>query len=324
LKTAFDIALITGLGWSGSSALIDFLHDQNLISGIKSDYPSETNLFNGRGSPKAFLLATKKSSTSIQNLISLINGETVSLSIENDSKGLKKFLEAVSEKNNNQRGHLSISVRELENIITNEVNFNAETLNEFLTGYYNAIFQIATMSSVAVKKIIVFNNDLHLYHRSNKIFPHEGLRILFVRNVYDQIAERKKILSQEGSKFRLLKITLIVINLSIKIHKLTFQNYSNKKRDNTLIVQFEDFIHYKELRDKLAILFGANEIIDTQCRFDADKSKLNINIGENYLKLLEKILVLFLCFLPYKYLVKSNSLEFNLKKINQLEFKLND
>ena len=67
--------LLSGMGWSGSSAIIDILVQNNLVSGINNYYPNETAFFNTFFSPFELIKNSRSFETiSMKKILCVLTG----------------------------------------------------------------------------------------------------------------------------------------------------------------------------------------------------------------------------------------------------------
>ena len=320
----FKIAHISGLGWSGSSALVDFLFDQSIITGIKSEYPSETSLFDGFGSLIDFY--SKKGYVPLNRITlnSILSGGDVDSLISKEfikSDEYNKYLSSSSKVNKNLGGIFFLSDEKILVASESLQHDSQSNKKKSIKLYFKFLYSLAELTNLTTQKVVVFDNDPHIQSPVTKMLPRESIKILIVRNPGDQISHMISETNIDFSKptQRLKKTLRASILLSLRLIYLSFKSFRIRFSEDTLIILFEDFVNSSELRKQLLTLFVDTNISLNTVRFNPESSAKGIGISKLKLNYLEKLFIAILCNPPYTFLAYWNNIIFNIHKIKKLK-----
>jgi len=286
---------IMGIGWSGSSALLDYLFYEGLIVGVNGENPSETRLFNKSAFPLNFILQYQNEFDYIDDICvaSLITGGRINYSNSVVKEFLHEWFQGARPRGNQKNFH-TLSDYEIFNTINNifENPCRIRT-KEFTKKYSELIKKLINLILSSSNKVMTFNQDPTFTNVEKTILFEESTQVVFFRDPKDIIAERLN-LNHHNNR------TLFFISLIKHIHKSYHKMLSLIIENKIIGVSFERFILDNEYRQNLISNLGfivnndSNENVINRS-FDMGDSKKNIGVYPNTLTKLEIFLVNIFC-----------------------------
>lgn len=299
----FSFIIVTGLGWSGSSALIDFFYDQKVVTGFNSDYPDETKYLKKKsyGDPKTFF-GNKRRYLEINkyDLIAILSGGEKGIETAiNKNKIIQIFNKFEKIKNKIDVSNIRILDYTSKFVGDSSIFFNG--YREF-TYFYEKFLKMLIYSLKKEKnKYTLFNNDVYLHERDNFIKINEALKIIVYRNPFDQYSDKKQSYKISGF-IDSSKLLLHFLFLSYK------QAFLIAKNNNSIdyLINFESLVMDVDYRNELFKKFFQLESDDLNYnKFRPEESKKNIYKPRENLIHIEKILLFILISLPYFFIKNS-------------------
>lgn len=295
--------IVAGMGWSGSSALIDWLYDQKMIIGFKNDYPSETkyiqnfyyeylsNIFNDK----------KYIQINFYDISSILTGGMVGLQDAINSTELSKMFSQIK-KNKNAIEILDKSwSMVLKSIFKEKKIITFKDFKSFMEFYKDLILKIIFKKNHITKKYVLFNNDSHLYNSDHIIDISSSINIVVYRNPLDQYVDQKSAKKIQGFCKTILFLLKFLLTNSIRTVKIL-----TKKSIYLKIINFEKFVTDDSYRNNIFNqIFNEKPSIFNYSRFSPEKSVKNIFIHRKRLHFYERYIIIAVLFFPYFLIKKS-------------------
>lgn len=281
--------IIAGLGWSGSSALVDYLFDKNFVVGYMSDYPEETRILNYKSTEELYEIIQSIKELELQKA-EIFNHFTNKSFVYSNYNGKRKI-----SRHNNIRTHKHYKVKETYKKLKeysddyNSINIDTDKVIQiiskklikiitnkldFIRIYNEILFEIITYRSESKSKIVLFNNDFRFWDRKSIANLNDFKKIIVYRNPLDQIGD-SLYTKHEYPIFKrqiiLAKFMLFYPYVTIKISlmKIFFKKAIH-------IISFESFLKDIKIKKYVDSLVGCKTETFISNRFDNEASLKNI------------------------------------------------
>lgn len=307
-----DIITISGLGSSGSSAIIDYLYDNTNITGFFMDYPSETSILNSSflGDFYNFFKENSDTKINIYDLVLYLTGGQIGQTKSQNSTLVLQFVSNNLDSNynqhkldliNNLKKNEHILLRKNKNIINisdeiidsiiarhfKELNYN---LNQFLINYE----KLVKLLLLQCKYPVIFNNDIDLWVNNNLIEIECNKSLLVIRYPLDQYLRSSLFVVNKSKMYKLFRF---IIEFNYKAIKIII---SLKKK--LIIINFEDFLKSQELRESIIEYLQLDTKIKNTRLFNLNYSLQGIRSYIGKLSLFEVIALKIFTLPAYKLL----------------------
>lgn len=285
--------IVAGFGWSGSSAIIDFLFDLGSFEGFGREYPGETKILNKVivDDLESFFEKKLINKIKINDFLALMSGGHFGLEDNINEKILLTKIDLYEKNKIIFEADLSfwiyISLKFKDLVITKIEDIKIE---------YIRIIKIVFDYLSHKEKICIFNNDVHIHNNDSHLDLRFFNKILVFRNPLDQYSEKK----EKSMRFKSNRFKLIIHVLHY--NKSLVNSLMKKKKDNNLkIVNFENFILKKKYREDLlkTIDYIKYNHQERNNYFNPSKSINNIRIPREELNLFEKLIISISCYPIY-------------------------
>lgn len=317
--------IISGLGWSGSGALLDYLMDAKCIKGFWMEYPSETHFLNSSilmDIKKAYFTGELKP-FSKADFIYLISAGKYEINGLNNKQKINQILDfrlikrLKVRKKYNQKALSYIFEKEpaISKFVShrehkNDVKIDYETLfeavdincqsesigiNQIIKSYYKTILYLADkFYEVLPKKKIVFNNDAHLYNDDSLLNMDNFIKFVVIRNPIFIYSNRLYVRYDYNMGFikRFKYLLSYAKDLNIQLIRLIFKF----RRENINIISFEKFT--KDNNERLRVLekIGCRAKFDNMVYYNNSYSISNLKFNNDKLKYIDKFMLVMLTF----------------------------
>lgn len=283
-----------GMGWSGSSAIIDAMVDQINVKGINNGYPTETSLFGKKSCPLNYLNKfTQSNRLDKQGLLATLTRGTRGLESSIYKKELIPWFNRLDKREIMELNNENFSILrdgDIYNIFDNILGSNATyEVDHIYEKYYYLLASLLRETKLKQKSNLVLNNDPSLsgYMKINKMLPEEykSENIVVHRNMYDMLNDYVSRLSGT-SKINKKKL---ILRQSKK--KLRYGHYINSNSSKFFTVKFEKFIESYEYRNKLLKIFNAKYNEEDEELFIPKDSIKNINMDLKSLSTIDRLII---------------------------------
>lgn len=296
--------IIAGYGWSGSGAIVDFLFDREIVCGFYRDYPNETKVLS-KDILDYLILLNKRYGVEKYNaydLLVLITGGNFGYEYALNNSFHNSFF-------NNKDGFNGSGVfrKNRKSIINqtflNDVSENLVGDGEFgidkLTHFYKLLMNsIVNELEETQQRVILFNNDVHLYNNDSYFDFRDYHKILVYRNPLDQFVD-KEVITRELKKYsfeRFCSLFKFVLSYNVKVLLTIIRILRDK---NIVLISFERFVRDEDTRDNLVHLFNKKVEPYHVNRFDTNTSIKNIGIYKRKLSIAEVVLIYVMAYPAY-------------------------
>ena len=297
--------IIVGYGWSGSSAIIDYLYDKGLVCGFFMEYPGEAKILSNRIPLYLKELNNKfnVSDYNIYDFVALISAGRYGMNLALNRKYHEEFFK---NKPNYFGNQINIEESILIDIIRNSVGEKEITVNEVVKSYNLIVDGLLNELETNQSKLVVFNNDAHIY-RNDSFYDLTGIhKIIVFRNPLDQFTDRY-IFSpgQNTSPNRTRNLFRFILVHNIK---LLITIYKTLIDDKLRLISFERFLFDENERERLFQSLNQASVANVESerikRFEVEKSKKNVGLYKTRLTLLEVTLIYVFAWPLYKFVSK--------------------
>lgn len=293
--------IIVGYGWSGSSAIIDYLYDKGLICGFYMDYPGETKILNYAG-PVYFKMLNVKHSVihfNMYDFVVLISGGRYGL-----EKSLNKYYHKKFFRDNPRYVGDLLNIEEpvLVEIIKNSIGVKEIGFHDVIENYNLIVDALLNKLESIETRIVTFNNDAHIYRNDSYYDLTDIHKILVYRNPLDQFTDRYIYSPAENTKpYRKINLVRFILIHNIKLIVSIYKTLTDKKLK---LISFERFLFDENEREKLFDSFYptviSNDFKRRENRFFLEKSRGNIGLYKTRLTLVEITLIYLFSWPLYK------------------------
>ena len=280
-----NLIIISGLGYSGKSAVIDSLYFNDIVTGFANSRPKESSIFHTNSSALNFIRSSEK--INIEVLKHLISGGRILTKYQNSIDAGR------NQKNNSFDGFLT--AKSLEDII--EGNFKKESINKM--EYYQLMDIIISRLASLSGKLVCLENDPYIndldYLRKTSLKP---LYLVVIRNPLDIYFDVKVWSNSISLKVKLFSFSMAYNKKILILFKEVILNYFFYKSKYTFrVIRFENFVTYKDsLKNLLSILNYNKSFVFKTKNWDFNNSKSNIGVHKELNK--SEVLMLTLLTLP--------------------------
>lgn len=313
--------IIAGFGYSGSSAIVDYLYDCTNVTGFYMDYPSETNILNKKivDDYIDFIENRKIQSLNIYDIAMLVSGgstgylkainfELNSLFISNHLSTIydKRMLRIISEMELNEYyvrrenpNIINLTEEILDSIVKQHYPDEQIDVNKFKQNYIRFVELLLQSHSLFSSKTIIFNNDTHIWKKDSYFDVGYLGSILVFRNPLDQYARNLDMFDlYHLTLYRRLKFLIkFLFNYNYEILVATI--YS--KKNNYFFISFEDFLLKENIRESIIKKLNLIKYTKSSSKvFDINYSLKGINSYKNILPYYEIILIRILSCIFYR------------------------
>lgn len=299
--------IIAGLGWSGSSAVIDFLFDQGIVRGFYIDYPDETTILHSTVINILLDLHTKYgvNDYNAYDFAFLMSGGRYGLDKARNKEYFSDNIINIIRKNKK----ILLEEQFLVNVIKSEFQDEYIKFHEIKVKYIAVVKKLCLDLETSNDKIILFNNDAHAYNNDSFFELNDYLKIIVYRNPLDQFTDRvilRKYKNYHLKRTRVLLAFAIVNN--VRLIKSFIFSIIDK---NTMYFTFEQFLDDPTFSVKIIKFISKKQNLQetkvSKRRFDKERSKGNINIHKGELSLYETLILNIFALPVYKIIFWINS-----------------
>lgn len=295
---------VMGIGWSGSSSVVDFLYQNDYIVGVTGDYPEESKLLTGSESPLFFMNKfSGRGMIDFYGFLALVTGGRLGLNkskYEDELIGYFGWLNKSKSRIMNSRNFIRINDDELVRVIEKYFPKNSVMNNSEFNKVYPTIIKNLMDFFVKKEKVLCYNQDPNFFDLTKVIFKNNDYLIVVIRNPKDIIADNPSLLQDRPSLKRIAKVSIMALNLR-KIFKQIKIFQKKLLHKNLIVIKFENFIKkdrsYFELVNFLEL--EKKDLNTNGVFFDRENSHKNINIAANRLGFFESVVISMLCEFKY-------------------------
>jgi len=326
--------IIAGYGFSGSSAIIDFLSDYDCFTGFYLSYPSETKVISGALLRELERMIVENNIILLNkfDLFAMISGGMIGLEESINKVIITKLLNLKLNKKKSKIISKMIIESEPEQTIVgqrknkNHTDITLEILDECYSRldlpeefsadevryiYLNFVLKLIENRNETSQKLIIFNNDAHIYNRDSALNISNFFKYLVFRNPLDQYYT---ILSVNGmSELKPLNRTKMLLRFTIGYISKSLKTIRELMINPSIhLIGFEEFLNNNLFRESILKGLKCNNQSKVRSHFRLDYSLSNIGVYKGHLSPVE-VTVIFLCCYPiYKLLSRLSNPQINL------------
>lgn len=296
--------IISGLGWSGSSAIIDYLFDKGCVTGFMSKYPEETRIINRRLLDRFLKKLPKRKTTEYNkyDILALITKGNFGLK---ESLNQKKIESTLDDLFHSHKYVVKDSYFKKKSDNFSEINFDIDfllnSIEKFLvTGdysrenfkrtYIKSVENMISHINISSGKSILFNNDVNLWKKSTYFNINNYSKFIVFRNPLDQFSEGINLKYNYSGIKKIIIMFKFALFFSVVSIKITLLKYIFKCELN--IISFEDFLNDVSLREKIIKIIDCQSLNYYENRFKLEESLTNISNPQKRLTFLQKTFIL--------------------------------
>jgi len=306
---------VIGFGWSGSSAILDALYDQEMTQGVTGhNYPLETALFRPKNSPLDFAkVYSQRNRLDINGLLALYTGGRVGLNESLYKDEIENYLKRVSKKQitpGNSRNFDDIANSTLKDALSVIVNKKTLTTEELIGNYYEITYELIKWYADETNKTILLNNDPHGRKlKQFQLFDPESIFVFVIREPLDMIVDRPRYKNMDsfGVKATLKRIKFSLSHAKIISKSLYNAMFIKRNKPESMFVSFESFVGNTKYRNNILQSLLKIETNNIQyILFNPEDSKKNTNLHNKKMNFINKLIVKSFCFMPIRKIKKIN------------------
>jgi len=305
MNNKINLISISGLGWTGSSVIIDFLYQNELVIGLNNDYPTEMILFDRKYSLFDFLVFMERNQIPINSidhnlLISVLSlGHLKFDKIDNEL--VSSFFKELELNKYPSILDYSLIPDIYETSIINALDKFKDSLYRNKKKFIEFLFfDLLEKCSNSFDKTICLNNDPSyknlILSRSNLLFR----EYIIIRNPLDTIADRIRYDNISFGLRRISYTSLSAMLLTWQYFRILLLSMFSKKR----VLFFEELVLDDNVMFIIANYISHNSSIDelnySGTHYNKAFSAMNINIYKSILSKIEISIIYFTAYVIYK------------------------